>query len=820
MKQNLLVFDVDHIVEENVGVIRLFCKDEKGKTVLVLDSSFEPYFYVEPKEGKLKEYREKLLTHRFEKGRIKRVEEVEKEFFGKKKKLLKIIVESPRDVYNIREVVKEWPEDLEEYEYAISFYQRYLIDNQISPLEWFEFDVKEIPNHGFKVDKVFSGKLIKQSSLKKEIKFKVLAFDIEVAEEKGEEKIIMISFFGNDGFKKLLTTWKEESSLPWIEFLPDEKSMLERFVKVIEEQDPDFIVSFNGDNFDFPKIKERAEKLKVKLNLGRDNSQIRLVRRGRISSTKIRGRVHIDLFDFVDHILSPSMKTEVLTLDAVAEELLGLKKKDVKWKEIEESWKVKRGLEKIAEYCLWDSELTLKLSEQLLPQVFAISKLTGLIPFDAGRYTYSQLDEAYLMRKAFQQGILIPNNPKQEEIAKRRMKPSYTGGFVLEPKRGIHSNILVFDFHSLYPTILVTHNISPDTLDCEHEECKRKNKVPDSDHHFCLKRKGFIPRNLEEIIKKRTEIKKKMKSLPKDSPEFIRLNNMQYALKIIANSTYGYLGYVGARWYCYPCASSTALWGRAYIGKCIDLVKRENFEVIYSDTDSVFITLPSTKKEKLIKESEKILKKINSSLPGMIELEFRGFYDGGIFVTIKGTKKGAKKRYALIDPEGNLEIRGFETVRRDWCDLAKKIQHEVLRIILQEKDPNKAVSLVRKTIKEIQSGKAKKSDLTIYTQLVKPIAAYEQVGPHVKAAMKLRDKGRPVGEGSIIEYVITKGSGSISDRAMPAEDVKEGEYDPDYYINHQVLPAAMRVLSALGISEQQVLAGKVQAKLGEWFKKK
>jgi DNA polymerase elongation subunit (family B) len=225
------------------------------------------------------------------------------------------------------------------------------------------------------------------------------------------------------------------------------------------------------------------------------------------------------------------------------------------------------------------------------------------------------------------------------------------------------------------------------------------------------------------------------------------------------------------------------------------------------------------RKEGLIKKAEEFVKKVNKQLPGIIELEFRGLYEGGIFVAVKGAKRGAKKRYALIDLEGNLEIRGFETVRRDWCDLAKEIQHEVLRIILKERDPDKAVKLVRDTIKRIREGKASIEELTIYTQLVKPLYAYEQIGPHVKVAMKLKEKGRPVGEGMIIEYVITKGSGSISDRAMPVEDVKEGEYDPEYYINNQVLPAAMRVLQALDMTEQQVLAGKVQAKLGEWFKK-
>jgi len=473
-------------------------------------------------------------------------------------------------------------------------------------------------------------------------------------------------------------------------------------------------------------------------------------------------------------------------------------------------------LKELSDYCLWDSELTLKLAEQLLPQVFALSELTGAIPFDAGRYMYSQLDETYLMRQAFTQKVLIPNNPKHDEIFKRRMKPRYTGGLVIEPKKGIHSDIIVFDFRSLYPTIIVTHNISPDTIDCKHKECK-KNKPPESKHHFCKKTKGFIPRNLDDIIMKRTEIKNKMEKLKKDSLEFKKLDNIQYALKIIANSLYGYMGYFGAKWYCYECAAAAAAWGRFYIKKIISMIKKEGFEVIYGDTDSVFIVISNVEKSELIKRSEKFLKKINDELPGMIQLEFRGKYEGGIFVAVKGVKRGAKKRYALIDRQGNLEIRGFETVRRDWCDLAKDIQHEVLRIILQDKDPDKATKLVRDTINRLKTGKATLEELTIYTQLTKPLSAYEQIGPHVKVARKMRDRGRPVGEGMIIEYIITKRSGSISDRAEPVEDVKEKEYDPDYYINHQVLPAAMRVLSALGITEQQVLSGKIQAKLGKWF---
>ncbi len=221
--------------------------------------------------------------------------------------------------------------------------------------------------------------------------------------------------------------------------------------------------------------------------------------------------------------------------------------------------------------------------------------------------------------------------------------------------------------------------------------------------------------------------------------------------------------------------------------------------------------------KEIIKKAEEFVEKANEQLPGIIELEFRGLYEAGIFVAREKGEVGAKKRYALIDYEGNLEIRGFETVRRDWCELAKEIQRKVLVTILKEKNPEKAVEIVRETIRKIKERKVSLDDLIIYEQITRPLSQYEQIGPHVKAAQKARAKGKLIGEGMVIGFIIVKGSGSISDRAEPAEDVKLEDYDPEYYINHQILPAAMRVLKALGISKENVLKGKVQVDLKKFF---
>lgn len=144
----------------------------------------------------------------------------------------------------------------------------------------------------------------------------------------------------------------------------------------------------------------------------------------------------------------------------------------------------------------------------------------------------------------------------------------------------------------------------------------------------------------------------------------------------------------------------------------------------------------------------------------------------------------------------------------------------MLTIILREKNPTKAVQLVRDTIKKIKEGKVPLEELTILEQITRPLSDYEAIGPHVRAAQKAVARGRPVGEGSVIGFVIMRGKGSISDRAEPVEDVKPNQYDPEYYIEHQILPASMRVLKALGYTEQEVLSGKIQKKLEGFFKEK
>jgi DNA polymerase I/DNA polymerase-2 len=204
------------------------------------------------------------------------------------------------------------------------------------------------------------------------------------------------------------------------------------------------------------------------------------------------------------------------------------------------------------------------------------------------------------------------------------------------------------------------------------------------------------------------------------------------------------------------------------------------------------------------KEVEEFLKKINQKFPGILELELQGFYERGIFIP-RGTYGTAKKRYALVDEKGNLLIRGLETVRRDWCNLAKEVQRKVLEFVLKERNVEGAKEYVRKVINDLRKRKVSLKDLIIYEELTKPIEQYKLISPHVMAAKKLKQRGIEVGEGQVIMFVIQEGPGSISERAEPFEFANLEKIDLDYYIGHQILPAAMRILQVLGVSENELI---------------
>jgi DNA polymerase I len=371
--------------------------------------------------------------------------------------------------------------------------------------------------------------------------------------------------------------------------------------------------------------------------------------------------------------------------------------------------------------------------------------------------------------------------------------------------------MVVFDFRSLYPTIITSHNIGPEGFRCAC--CRDKSHVPEKEEYwFCQNEKKFLPQVLEQLILLRADLKRLIKQEQAKGNDTKMLEARSYALKILANSFYGYLGFYGARWYCLECAASTTAYARNYIKTTIARAQEKKLDVIYADTDSCFIVLG----EKRRKEAEEFLKAINKTLPGQMELELQGYYPRGIFVAQKSSEKGAKKRYALIDEKGKVKITGFETVRRNSSRIARQVQEKVLSLILSDKT-EEAVHYVKSVVKKLKQGEIPVADLIIKTQITRDVGSYTSLGPHVAVAKKLQDKGEHVTPGTIVEYVIAKGNGLVRERAQSPGDVAEGNYDPEYYIHHQLLPAVSSIFAVLGIKEDDLFKESSQVGLGQFM---
>ena len=210
-------------------------------------------------------------------------------------------------------------------------------------------------------------------------------------------------------------------------------------------------------------------------------------------------------------------------------------------------------------------------------------------------------------------------------------------------------------------------------------------------------------------------------------------------------------------------------------------------------------------------KAHEFLKYLNSTLPESMELEYEGFYRRGFFVS--------KKRYAVIE-DGEIIAKGLELVRRDWAPIVKNTQEAVLMAILKEGNSDKAIKEVKKVFKRIKNGDVDNKELIIHTQITKPLDQYKQVGPHVVAAKKIEEHGVKVTRGTIVQYIIVKGKGSISQRAVPYEYSEGLEYDKDYYINNQMIPAIERIMYSFGYSKkdlQDMARGEVQQSLDAFF---
>ena len=263
----------------------------------------------------------------------------------------------------------------------------------------------------------------------------------------------------------------------------------------------------------------------------------------------------------------------------------------------------------------------------------------------------------------------------------------------------------------------------------------------------------------------------------------------------MTNAAYGYTGWIGARWYVKPVAEAATAWGRYIILSTVDEAEKIGLEVVYFDTDGVFVNHDT---EKISRLSERVGKELG------LEIKPDKIYTRILFTE-------AKKKYCGLLTDGHLDIVGLEVVRGDWAACAKNVQEKVLEIILKKKAPAEAAEFVRQYITDLRQKKVPCKDLIIWKTLTKKVEKYEVKAPHVEAAKLLLKEGWELSMGDKIGFVMTVGAGKLYERAKPYFLTTYDQVDTEYYMTNQVVPAASRILTMFNMEEAALLPS-VEAK--------
>lgn len=821
---NFQILDADYTYKDGKPVVRLYGRDQSGNSVCCSVPGFEPYFY-----AKAEPEMADVLIKKF-KEYIKRIDHVKKfepiGYFKQPVSMLKIVVYDPKNVPAIRDQIKNMVDEV--YESDILFRNRYLIDHELGGMRWAKAEKIEYGS-----DEVLSSinivsREVKPMNILKNAPLKYLAFDIECLPSNSAmplpktSPIILISLaFDPDfkGKKSLVLVGKKADIKGDVEICISEEDMLKRFFNIIKEYDPDILVGYNSNSFDIPYMVERIKHLNKKRAgiesvMGRDGKPVYYRKIAGITKIGVIGRIVVDILP----LLRREFSLKQYTLKNAAKELLGEEKLELPFSEMETYWKEEEKLRQFIEYARRDSELALGflLKLRLIDKYIALSRTSGTLLQDILDGGQTQMVENLLFREFMKQNRVLPAKPAADVSEMRFDEDELKGGEVLEPKKGLIENVVILDYKSLYPTIMMAHNLCYTTVVVRDKP--EEVVIAPSGGVFASKKvvKGIVPAILEELLNQRQATRERMKNANKE--EYRVLDAIQLALKILLNSFYGYAGYARARLYSLTLANAVTSFGRENILRTKNIIENEIKEivlsgkcialsVVYGDTDSVFVNLIDDEIQP--EEAEligiRIANIVTSSLHKPMELVFDAFARRALFL--------AKKRYAIWVFEkinhtwrDSIKVKGMETVRRDWCNLTTKTVDKVLELVLKEGNVEAAIEHIRNVINRIRSMDVQKDpqlyeELILTRQFTKKVESYKSKQPHTTVVEKMKKRGIMVNLGDRIPFVILAGNGLFVERAEDPGYARQHNLplDVDYYINKQILPPVERILSDFGV---------------------
>jgi len=610
-------------------------------------------------------------------------------------------------------------------------------------------------------------------------KLLIASIDIETGTQNTELYSVAIHLSGKTEEKKVFIVSDEKIESPdYIVSYKDEKELLLNFLKWFREKDPDIIVGWHVIGFDLMFLENKCRELNISFDIARASGRASLrQRKPRGYFASVTGRVIID----GPQALRTSFFTfEDYRLETVAQELLAegktITQDHDKVEEIERMFKEdKSGL---AEYNLKDSELVTNIFKKagLIELSVRRSQLSGLLMDELGMMTAAF--DHFFLPKLHRAGY-VAGNVKDLDTSEHA-----AGGYVMDPVPGIYDDVIVLDFKSLYPSIIQTFKIDPySNLKSNFDTIETLNgyKFSSTQH--------FLPEFIDQLIEQRNIAKKKDKQLSQ-------------AIKILMNSFYGVMGSFGCRFYHPNLPTAITGTGHKLLLGSKEFLAEKGYEVIYGDTDSLFIKLKEGEGENAEENGQRIAKDLNEywankiqteyGLKSYLEIEFEKYYRKFILTPARGSESGAKKRYAgLLSDNGkeSIEFVGMESVRSDWTRLAKEFQLELYNRIFNNAEIE---NWLREIVKKVKAGEY--DDKLVYRKrLRKDVDEYtKNIPQHVKAARLL-----PETSGTVY-YVITK-------RGPIPVELKHTDIDYDHYIDKQIKPIADSVLILLGESFDSIV---------------
>ena len=775
MNVSFWLLDINPKIDGGCCELWLWGIDANGNRVLVIERNFNAYFYVVVQDGCDPSKTAVEIMNAYPSSIVKAEVEARR-FFGKPVQAIKVCCKVATETVRLAKALRSFEGVKECFEDDIRVAMRYLIDNNVAPCAWHEMEVEEEKKSDVRVDKVYVAKSnpiqldrVDKPQLKM-LSFSMISYSREGSPKPDRNPVIIISTVASDGEEKQFLAGEDKNDKP----------IIQKFIDYVCQFDPDIIVSFGGNAQHWDYLVKRSHRLQRTFDVDRGKKKPHTSIYGHVSFT---GIANVDLADFMD--VFPEVKVKTLANLAY---YLGVMKdglaKEIEDVEFADYWDQPEKRTALEEFSLNNARKIHGSATLLLDFATQLSSLVSL-----------PLDHVMTAAVGFRvEWFLIKQTRKIGELIPRRIEQPYrpyAGGLVLQPKPGLHDNIAVLDFKSMYPNIMIRYNLSPDTYVApdEPEPPNGVYEAPEVKHRFRKAPSGFYKEALTYLIEVRGKIRKQMKTLSPGTVEFSILDARQKAVKIITNAAYGYAGWIGARWYIKPVAEAASAWGRHSILNATRLAQEKGLTIIYGDTDSLFLT-----------NDEKKLKELKVEIGEELGLEVEV---SEVYKRIFFTE--AKKRYAGLLDDGTLDIVGLEVIRGDWAQVAKKVQEHVLGIILKEQSPKNAVDYVHEVILELKQRKVPFKELIIWKTLTKSPEQYAIRAPHVEAAKMLKEKGWRLSGGDKVGFVILSGSGRFYSRVKPYVFAKYDEVDVDYYITNQVVPVAVRILGFFKVTEKDLI---------------